>query len=314
MEHYGQAGGAARQTEQIVVLDPSDDIEMGRHVHLLQGLNRADRRLDAFLRHHAAEEDDADAGVIPHRTWLGVRSMRIAVVRQIEDRLAVSRFGERGEFLPFHGDHVGAARQGVHEGAISRATVLVVMDETPGANVERHAFAQAPGQGAEHRLRIEKVPIERGEVENVVAPALLHHLQSDGGEAARVGCALAELCAERQRVGELDDVDAAQPEVVDQTAIGGFIAAACRLSRLCDGAAIGDADSTRTQLASHLPASFHLGPPAPLMQRVRHGRPVPPQYFPSLTDGYSDSGNLGCGPAWPGFCIWERNGGEVERP
>jgi len=32
------------------------------------------------------------------------------------------------------------------------------------------------------------------------------------------------------------------------------------------------------------------------MQRVRHGRPVPPQYFPSLTDGYSDSGNWGADP------------------
>ena len=89
-------------------------------------------------------------------------------------------------------------------------------------------------------------------MENVVASTLLHHLERNGGEAARISHALLEPRTQRDRVGELDDFDAANPEVVDQPTISGLIAAACRSAALRNGAAIGDAQGTLT-LAPHSP-------------------------------------------------------------
>ncbi len=173
------------------------------------------------------------------------------IVGQIEDRALVSRLGEWHHLAAFDCEHVGAGYQGVGEFAISRAAVLIVLNEAARADVQHDALAEAPGHDAEERFGINELSVEGGQVEDVETPALLHQLHSDGGEAARVGHALGEFRAEGERVGEFEHVRPAPPEVVDQTAIGELVATPRGSPRLRDRAAIGDPRGARTQRVSH---------------------------------------------------------------
>src|SRR5581483_11939175 len=114
-------------------------------------------------------------------------------------------------FPALDGDQLGAAEEMVGERTIDCASLAIVAHEAPGADVERHALAEPPGKRAEQCLGAKELAVERGEVEDVELPPLADECGRSARKAAGVGKDLGWFRAQGLRVGDLDDVDPAQP-------------------------------------------------------------------------------------------------------
>ena len=168
-----------------------------------------------------------------------IRSPR-NVIRQVMYRRIGEAPGVIDIFEPFDRHQVRMPQQpGLHARA-HRALVHLV-DEAAGADVDDQLAPARLGIHADHRLGQDEMAAQRRDVEDIEPSRLGQHPRRRSGEVRGIGNRLAGWRRALRRVGILRHVQALRAQIVDQTAIGRFIATPRGLARLGDRAAIGDA-------------------------------------------------------------------------